>query len=115
MEDSETDMDMQVVEELCPDSLYIMTNSCVAGQVKIGRSHQPEQRAKQLCAGSNNHILVMRTYGGKGFLEKTIHNKLRTRRVEGIPGIEWFWLSVEQASLLIEATILEDELAKTSR
>ena len=58
-------------------------------------------------------MVVRRSYGCKGFLEKTLHQRLKRRRVEEGPGVEWFKVSVEQAGVLIEAAILEDELART--
>jgi hypothetical protein len=112
-QDQGQDMEeMVVVEEMIPDSLYIMENPRVPGEVKIGRSHNPEERAKQLSTGHNFRLAVRRSYGTKGFLEKTLHKKLKSRQVEGGAGVEWFSVSVEQASLLIESAILEDELAK---
>jgi hypothetical protein len=97
-----------------PDALYIMENPRIPGEVKVGRSQSPEERAKQLSAGNNFRLVVRRSYGEKGFLEKTIHQKLKCRRVEEGAGIEWFKVSVEQADLLITAAILEDEISKFS-
>ena len=68
-----------VTQELTPDALYIMENPRIPGEIKIGRSRDPEERAKQLCAGNNYRMVVKRTYGEKGFLEKTIHRKLKRR------------------------------------
>ena len=96
------------------DSLYIMENSRIPGEVKIGRSQDPEERAKQLSSGQNFRIVLKRSYGEKGFLEKTIHQKLKSRRVEEATGVEWFKVSVDQADILIKAAILEDEFAKSS-
>ena len=101
-----------MVEELTPDSLYIMENPRIPGEVKIGRSKNPEERARQLSNGHPFWLVVRRSYGCKGFLEKTLHQRLKSRRVGGGPGTEWFKVSVEQASVLIESAILEDELAK---
>jgi hypothetical protein len=104
--------DFLVTEEYFPDSLYIMENPRIPGEVKIGRSQNPEERAKQLSAGNNFRLVVRRSYGEKGFLEKTLHQKLKRRRVEEGAGIEWFKVSVDQADILIRAAILEDELSK---
>jgi len=93
-----------------PDSLYIMENPRIPGEIKIGRSHSPEDRAKQISSGNNFRLLVKYSYGGKGFLEKTLHHKLKLLRVEGAASIEWFKLTTEQADLLIRATVLEHEL-----
>ena len=105
--------DLMIVEELTPDSLYIMENPRIPGEVKIGRSKNPEERARQLSNGHPFTVVVRRSYERKGFLEKTLHQRLKRRRVEEGPGVEWFKVSVEQAGVLIEAAILEDELART--
>ena len=99
-------------EQVSPDALYIMENPRIPGEVKIGRSQNPEERAKALSAGNNFRLVVKQTYEEKGFLEKTLHNRLKRRRVEEGAGIEWFRISVEQADLLIRAAILEEELSK---
>ncbi len=82
------------------------------GLVKIGRSKCPEQRAKELSCSQPFYMELKHSYETKGFLEKTVHKKLENCRYVGGPGTEWFKLSVAQAACLIEATILEDELAK---
>jgi hypothetical protein len=101
-----------VAEEMIPDALYIMENPRLPGEIKIGRSHDPEERARQLSSGQNFRLVVKRSYGEKGFLEKTLHHKLKHRRVEQGAGVEWFKVSVDQADILIKAAIVEDDLAK---
>jgi hypothetical protein len=102
-----------VTQELTPDALYIMENPRITGEIKIGRSRDPEERAKQLCAGQNYRMVVRRTWGEKGFLEKTIHHKLKRRRVEEGAGVEWFQVSVEQAETIIAAAIIEDDISRS--
>ena len=114
MENSDESVEFAATEEYFPDSLYIMENPRIPGEIKIGRSHNPEERAKQLSAGNNFRIVVRRSYGEKGFLEKTLHQRLKCRRVQECAGIEWFKVSVDQAEILIRAAILEDELSKFS-
>jgi len=98
---------------LAPDSLYIMKNPLIPGLVKIGRSAFPDRRARQLSAGQPFQIEVKRCYEAKGYLEKKVHQKLAPCRVTGGLGTEWFRMTLKQATCMIEATILEDELAKT--
>ena len=112
--ESSDEVDCAVTEEYFPDSLYIMENPRIPGEIKIGRSQNPEERAKQLSAGNNFRIVVRRSYGEKGFLEKTLHQRLKCRRVQECAGVEWFKVSVDQAEILIRAAILEDELSKFS-
>ena len=81
------------------------------GMVKIGRSACPEERAKQLAASHPFRIVVQYSYGEKGFLEKTVHDRLKHRRVEGGLGREWFRLTAEQADLLVRASILEHQIS----
>ena len=78
--------------------------------IKIGRSANPEERAKQLGASHPFRIKVEFSYGGKGFLEKTLHDRLKHRRVEGGLGREWYKLTPEQADVLIRASIVDHEL-----
>jgi hypothetical protein len=112
MENSDESVEFAAIEEYFPDSLYIMENPRIPGEVKIGRSQNPEERAKHLSAGNNFRLNVKHTYEEKGFLEKTLHHRLKRRRVEEGAGVEWFRVSVEQADLLIRAAILEAELSK---
>jgi hypothetical protein len=106
------DASNETEHQVSPDALYILENPRIPGEVKIGRSQNPEERAKALSAGNNFRLAVKQTYEEKGFLEKTLHNRLKRRRVEEGAGIEWFRISVEQADLLIRAAILEEELSK---
>ena len=97
--------------EVEPDSLYIMSNSWRPDMVKIGRSSNPEERAKQMNMSHPFRLAIEHSYGGKGFLEKPLHDRLKHRRVEGGPGREWFKLSAEQANTLIRASIVDHELS----
>ena len=93
-----------------PDALYIMKNMRIPGEIKVGRSIHPEERARELSRGQNFTISVERVYGRKGHLEKLAHGRLKARRVEGAPGTEWFRLSVDEADTIIRGLIVEDEL-----
>ena len=78
--------------------------------VNIGRSHLPDKRAKQLSASQPFKISVKRTFAEKGYLEKTIHDKLKKIRIKHGPGMEWFELGVDEASILIEAAIIQERI-----
>jgi hypothetical protein len=109
---AEVSGEFAVAEEMIPDALYIIENPRIPGEIKIGRSHNPEERARQLSSGQNFRLVLKRSYGEKGFLEKTLHHKLKHRRVEQGAGVEWFKVSVDQADILIKAAIVEDDLSK---
>ena len=110
-ETSEQVQDVEPCRDTGADSLYIMSNSWRPDMVKIGRSSNPEERAKQMNASHPFRLAIEHSYGGKGFLEKPLHDRLKHRRVEGGPGREWFKLSAEQADTLIRASIVDHELA----
>ena len=93
------------------DALYIMSNSLLPGIIKIGRSANPEERARQLGTSHPFRLTVEFSFGGKVFLEKTLHDRLKHRRVEGGLGREWYRLTPEQADVLIRASIVDNELA----
>ena len=64
--------------ESSSDTLYIMSISLLPGMIKIGRSNNPEERAKQLGTSLPFRLTVERSYSGKGFLERTLHCLLYT-------------------------------------
>ncbi len=113
--EAEADDEDGVPQERAPDSLYIMQNPRITGEVKIGRSHNPEDRSKQLSAGNNFCLQVLQVYVGRGHLEKTIHHRLKCRRVENVAGTEWFQVSRDQADTIIKSAILENELQQAAR
>ena len=92
------------------DALYVMTNTLIPHMVKVGRSHDPDIRAKDLSQSHPFKIIVCHRYIGYGFLEKLIHDKLQKKRVEGGRGREWFSIEPKQADLLIQAAMLEHKL-----
>ena len=92
------------------DALYVMTNTLIPHMVKVGRSHDPDIRAKDLSQSHPFKIIVCHRYTGYGFLEKLIHDKLQKKRVEGGRGREWFSIEPKQADLLIQAAMLEHKL-----
>ena len=110
-ETSEQVQDVEPCSDTGADSLYIMSNSWRDDMVKIGRSSNPEERAKQMNASHPFRLAIEHSCGGKGFLEKPLHDRLKHRRVEGGPGREWFILSAEQADTHIRASIVDHELA----
>jgi hypothetical protein len=72
------------------DDLYVMQNSCIMNQVKIGRSIDPEKRRRALQASQNFSMNILAVYHGAGHLEPLVHNILAYCRVHNVPGREWF-------------------------
>ena len=93
-----------------PDSLHVLTNPLIPGMVKVGRSHLPHERAKQLSVSQPFELVASYLYEGLGFLEPFLHRKLKPKQVQGGRGREWFRLEPEQADTLIRATQFEHGL-----
>jgi hypothetical protein len=94
------------------ESLYVLTNPRIPGEVKVGRSACPLGRAQQMSYGQNFTLEVANTYAQQGYLETTVHRRLAPYQVQG-GSREWFSLQPEQADLLVRATILEHELSQS--
>lgn len=77
----------------CTDDLYVSRNPRIPGEVKVGRSQDPQARAASMSAAQNFHIEVVATFPGLGHLEKEVHRILAPQRVDA-PGREWFSVSV---------------------
>ena len=92
------------------DAMYVIINPRIPGEVKIGRSRDPESRAKCMSMSQNFRLSVIHSYPEKGFLEKTVHSRLSALCVEDVPGQEWFRLSHEQADAIVRAVVVEHEL-----
>ena len=93
------------------ESLYILTNPRIPGELKIGRAACPVGRAQQLSQGQNYTLEVNHAYPQKGFLESTVHRRLAPWQVTTGHSREWFKLLPEQADVLIRAAILEYDLS----
>jgi hypothetical protein len=54
--------------------------------IKIGRTNNPKKRLSDLQSGNPNKLSYLILLKGKGYLEKSIHEDLKSYRVRG----EWF-------------------------
>ena len=88
------------------DDLYIMRYSFRSDCVKIGRSHNPQRRRRDLEAGHNFRIEIVGVFPGKGFLERRVHERLAVRRSTEGSGTEWFDVDVATAIDAVRAEIL---------
>ena len=111
--DGSTTSENDVLESNDPevtDSLYVFTMPLNPNIVKIGRSMNPQKRAKELARSMPYEIMVCYVYPKWGFMEKAVHEKLKDFRVLGGSGVEWFSLEPHQADVVIKYTALEHEL-----
>ena len=93
------------------ESLYVLSNPRIEGEVKVGRAACPTGRAQALSSGHNFTLDVHHTYAHRGYLETTVHRRLAPWQVATGPSREWFSLSHEQADVLVRAAILEHDLS----
>ena len=92
------------------DSMYVLSNPRLPGEVKIGRAMRPTHRANELSTSLPFELEVKHTYPGFGFLEKDVHKRLQHKRVATGRGREWFAIEPCQADVIIQATIVEFQL-----
>ena len=93
------------------ESLYILKNPRIPGELKVGRATCPLGRAQQMSTGHNFTLDVTHTYAHQGHLETAVHRRLAPYQVQR-GSREWFHLDPQQADLLVRATILEHELSQ---
>ena len=93
-------------QEHVTDSLYVMTNSLLPNDVKIGRSADVNQRRKSLEASQHFNILVHAEFPGYGYLERDVHGLLKKYQVKNVKGKEWFRISVAHALRAIASIML---------
>ena len=92
------------------DDLYVMQNSRIADEKKIGKSHDPDARAKELQKSHNFKMQILKVYHGQGHLEATVHRRLKARNVTEGDGKEWFKVDLETLDLIIQGAIAESQL-----
>ena len=64
-------------------SLYVMENSRIPSELKVGRSRNPFKRALQLARSHNFEMKLIAIYPGVGHLEGLVHRMLHTDRAPG--------------------------------
>ena len=93
-----TDSEMRSGEGAVPkrkreDSLYVIQNTRIPGELKIGRSVNVTQRCNNLHRCQNFSVRVHAEFPGYGHLERQIHEALKAVQVQDVPGTEWFLCS----------------------
>ena len=105
--------DFEVVETFIPqkkDHLYAMQNSRLFGEIKVGRSHDPEHRAKDLGKSQNFKMQILKVFHFVGHLESTVHKRLKQRHSTEGDGIEWFRIDMQTLDMIITGVIAESQL-----
>jgi hypothetical protein len=93
--------------------LYILRNTRIPGELKIGRTNNYRLRTHELQRSQNFSIEVLTVFPRMGHLERAVHAKLQHARVSGAPGTEWFACDLDEAEAAVTAVRQADELANT--
>ena len=91
----------RAAEPAGPDDLYIMQNSRIPGEFKIGRSRDVCARQRDLQASQNYRMIVHAVFPEAGHLERRVHDILADCRVQGAPGTEWFKTTLSAAGAAV--------------
>ena len=94
-EAGETDVQIARLERRRKD-LYVLSNPFIAGEFKIGRAEEVSSREKSLVSGLNFKLRLHRVFEGGGHLEHAMHKFFANRRVQDVPGKEWFAVPLEE-------------------
>ena len=92
------------------DDLYVMQNSRIPDEKKVGRSQDVSIRAKQLGQSQNFRMQILKVYSGQGYLESTIHTRLKARKVTEGDGQEWFQVDLQTLDMIIGGVVAESQL-----
>ena len=92
------------------NDLYIMRNTRIPGEHKVGRSKIVEQRREDLQNGQNFKMEIVATFPGAGYAEGLVHDRLAHSPVNEGPGREWFRASLSDVLHAI-GRVLEHESA----
>ena len=87
------------------DHLYIMTSAAFPGICKIGRSHDPQERASELHASMPFYINIYCVFWGLGSDEKKAHDALALFKMKDVPGQEWFEIEARDAVTAVARAI----------
>jgi len=101
-----TDTEEEPPKRICrPSNLYIMCLSTDPGGLihglKIGRSCNIEERARDLAASLPFDMVVLATIPSAGHLEMAVHAHLAARRNTDSNAREWFRISLTEALIAI--------------
>ena len=86
-------------------NLYVMANSRITGEYKVGRSKAVEQRREDLHSSQNFRMVIVAIFPGAGDAEGSVHNVLAHSRVHEGPGREWFRASLSDILHAVGRTV----------
>jgi hypothetical protein len=89
-------------------ALYVMENSRIPSELKVGRSRNPFKRARQLACCHNFEMRLLAIYPRAGHLEKFVHCILAPHRVPG-HSREFFRVSRKRAFSAVSQAMAEFE------
>jgi hypothetical protein len=87
--------------------LYVMRNSRIGLEYKIGRSKCVQHRRGDLQESQNFKMVLVATFPKGGWAEGLVHHRLAHARVHGCPGREWFSASLGEI-LFAVGRVLEE-------
>ena len=71
------------------DTLYVMRNTRIPNEFKIGRSQDTARRKNDLERSQNFSIEIIAILPGAGRFETAVRRALAYNAVVGVPGREW--------------------------
>ncbi len=87
------------------DHLYVMHSAMFPGLCKVGRSHDPQLRACELCQAMPFYLDLFSVFWNRGPEEGKIHQDLATYKLENCPGVEWFRLEARDACCIVARSL----------
>ncbi len=87
------------------DHLYILASDALPGICKVGRSHDPQARAAELCHSLPFYLHLWSVFWGRGKDETVAHQALQSYHLKGGPGTEWFRLEPQDACGIVARAI----------
>ncbi len=113
------DSDTEVAEppkRVCrPYNMYVMAFSTDVGGalhgLKIDKSHNIEERARDLTASLPIDMIVLATIPGAGHIESAVHSHLASRRNTNSNAREWFRVSLTEAMIAIAVMLPAESIS----
>ena len=87
------------------DHLYILASEALPGMCKVGRSHDPQARAPELCQAMPFHLHLWCVFWRRGKEEAVAHDALKSYPLKDGPGTEWFRLAPQDAEGIVADAI----------